>query len=136
VQPARPAPANSNGKATTAAPKVEAPPLPDDEQVIYEAAGKEFIDVAAACLDTDTDDVKARLHALGYERIPGDKGKRLDAYRRLKADGNGPDETPEMVEARTPDLTGGDYIPAQAALGLADTDAAQAALDSAAGLFD
>lgn len=67
-------------------PKATPPaaPLPDDEQVVYEAAGKDFINAAAANLATDADDIKARLHALGYDRIPGDKGKRLDAYRKLR----------------------------------------------------
>lgn len=67
-------------------PQLVSGPLPDDEQVIYETAGREFIPAVAALLETDTDTIKARLHALGYERIPGDQRKRIDAYRRLKAD--------------------------------------------------
>lgn len=90
---AQPKPA-ANGKATPvkpAQPQPEPPPadpgpLPDDEQVVYEAAGKEFVTIAAAILETDMATVKTRLQALGYERIPGDKGKRLDAFRRLKTD--------------------------------------------------
>lgn len=74
----------ANGKPKIAAPTDPAGPLPDDEQVIYEAPGKEFVTVAAAILETDTDTVKERLHALGYDRIPGDKGKRLDAFRQLR----------------------------------------------------
>jgi hypothetical protein len=108
--PARPAPANGNA-TQPAAPKVEQPPLPDDEQVIYEAAGKEFINVAAALLETDGDGVKARLHALGYDRVPKEAAARLDMYRRLKAENNAQ--------------------PAQAALAIEDTDATQAALETA-----
>lgn len=74
----------TNGKPKIAAPTAESGPLPDDEQVVYEAPGKEFVTVAAAILETDTDTIKERLHALGYDRIPGDKGKRLDAFRQLR----------------------------------------------------
>lgn len=67
-------------------PQLVSGPLPDDEMVIAETAVREFIPAVAALLETDTDTIKARLHALGYERIPGDQRKRIDAYRRLKAD--------------------------------------------------
>lgn len=70
VQPAQPQPA----------------PLPDDELVISEASAKEFVQTAAALLETDTATLKDRMKALGYTGIPGDSGKRLDTYRRLKAD--------------------------------------------------
>lgn len=70
VQPAQPQPA----------------PLPDDELVISEAGAKEFVQTAAALLETDTATLKDRMKALGYTGIPGDSGKRLDTYRRLKAD--------------------------------------------------
>lgn len=60
-------------------------PLPDDELVISEATAREFLSAAASCLETDEATVKERLAALGYDRIPGDKGKRLNAYRQLKA---------------------------------------------------
>jgi len=67
-------------------PQLASGPLPDDELVIAETAVREFIPAVAALLETDTDTIKARLHALGYERIPGDQTKRIDAYRRLKGD--------------------------------------------------
>lgn len=67
-------------------PQLASGPLPDDELVIAETAVREFIPAVAALLETDTDTIKARLHALGYERIPGDPTKRIDAYRRLKGD--------------------------------------------------
>lgn len=66
-------------------PQLASGPLPDDELVIAETAVREFIPAVAALLETDADMIKARLHALGYERIPGDPTKRIDAYRRLKA---------------------------------------------------
>lgn len=69
---------------TPAATPADNGPLPDDEQVIYETSAREFIPAIAALLETDADMIKARLHALGYERIPGDQTKRIDVYRRLK----------------------------------------------------
>jgi hypothetical protein len=107
VTPPTPA---ANGKPPAQPVEPQPAPLPDDEQVIYETSVSGFVNAAAAILETDADDVKARLHELGYERIPGDKGKRLDAYRRIKS-GNA----------------------AQPALALEDTDATQAALASARG---
>ena len=78
-----PAPAATNGKAQPA----QAPgPLPDDELTIEEAPAAQFIPAAAALLETDTDTLKARLKALGYERIPGKPAERVAAYRALKAD--------------------------------------------------
>ena len=113
--------APSNGNATNGnaravqsepSPQYDPGPLPDDELVISEGVAANFLLATAALLETDADTVKARLHALGYERIPGDKAKRLDAYRRLKAD-IGP--------------------AGQEALFTEDTDAAKAAVDTAAG---
>lgn len=69
---------------TPAATFADNGPLPDDEQVIYETSTREFIPAVAALLETDTGTIKARLHALGYERIPGARAKRIDVYRRLK----------------------------------------------------
>ena len=41
--------------------------------------------VAAALLDVEADAIKERLHALGYDRIPGKPAERVAAYRKLKA---------------------------------------------------
>lgn len=60
-------------------------PIPDDEQVVREAAARDFIPVTAALLTTDGAAVVERLKALGYEGIPGNPLARLDAYRKLKA---------------------------------------------------
>ena len=65
---------------------IEAGPLPADEMVISETPANEFLAAAAAILETDTDVVTERLKALGYKGIPGDRAKRIDAYRRLRAD--------------------------------------------------
>lgn len=40
---------------------------------------------AAALLDVEADAIKERLHALGYDRIPGKPAERVAAYRKLKA---------------------------------------------------
>ena len=61
-------------------------PLPDDELTIEEAPATQFIAAAAGLLETDTDTLKARLKALGYERIPGKPAERVAAYRKLRAD--------------------------------------------------
>ena len=84
-----PAPPAANGKTQPA----QAPgPLPDDELTIEEAAAAQFIAAAAGLLETDTDTLKARLKALGYERIPGKPAERVVAYRRLRDDmGNADD---------------------------------------------
>lgn len=101
------------------APSVHLPtdpgPLADEEQVIYEAPAREFINVAAALLELEAIDVKERLHALGYDRIPGKPAERVAAYRKLR----------DYEGEATP-----------AALPLDDPDATQAAKDTAAGLFD
>ena len=60
--------------------------MPDDELTIEEAPAAKFIPTAAALLETDTDTLKARLKALGYERIPGKPVERVAAYRKLRAD--------------------------------------------------
>lgn len=107
------APQATNGKPVAS---TDPGPLPDDELTIQEAPARDFLNVAAALLETDGDDLKARLHALGYERIPGDAGKRLAAYRQLRAQ-------PKPVAA-------------QVALIEDDPDAAQAALATARGELD
>ena len=60
-------------------------PLPDDEQAIYETPAGDFLRVTASFLDTDFDELKAHLKALGYSGVPGVPEKRLAAYRALKA---------------------------------------------------
>ena len=78
------------GEVINVTPPAPAPsdpgPLPDDEQAVLDAAPREFLSMAASMLDTDTDTVKARMHALGYTSIPGKPDARLTAYRKLRAD--------------------------------------------------
>jgi hypothetical protein len=102
----RPAPAKPTTNGKPAAPQPEpAGPLPDDELIISEATAKDFLTAAAAALDTDTDDVKARLHQLGYNSIPGDRAKRLDAYRRMR-DAQ-PDPAQAAIIQTEPEVTPG-----------------------------
>lgn len=78
TQPRPPAPTtNGNGNADPG-------PLADDELIISEAAGRDFLNVAAKQLGTDAETIKARLHALGYTAIPGKAAGKVDAYRKLK----------------------------------------------------
>lgn len=88
--PAPPAPAKAQPQAQ---PQRQAPPatngndpgpLADDELTIEEAPATQFIAAAAGLLKTDTATLKARLKALGYERIPGKPAERAAAYRKLK----------------------------------------------------
>ena len=67
-------------------PATDPGPTPDDELIIEEATAAHFIAAAAGLLDTDTATLKARLKALGYERIPGKPAERVAAYRRLRDD--------------------------------------------------
>ena len=76
-------PPAANGKAQHAA---DSGPLPDDELTIEEAPAAQFIAAAAGLLETDIDTLKARMKALGYERIPGKPAERVAAYRKLRAD--------------------------------------------------
>jgi len=67
------------------APAVTIAPPPSDEDVtIREASARDFVNVAAALLDTDPDDLKGRLKALGYTGIPGKPDERVKAYHALK----------------------------------------------------
>lgn len=84
--PAQPARATGNGQQQTQPPATDPGPTPDDELIIEEATAAHFIAAAAGLLDTDTDTLKARLKALGYERIPGKPAERVAAYRRLRDD--------------------------------------------------
>lgn len=78
------APPAANGKP--AQPAADSGPLPDDELTIEEAPAAQFIAAAAGLLETDTETLKARMKALGYERIPGKPAERVAAYRKLRAD--------------------------------------------------
>ena len=80
--PAQPARATGNGQQSATDPG----PAPDDEMIIKEATATQFIAAAAGLLDTDEATLKARLKALGYERIPGKPAERVAAYRRLRDD--------------------------------------------------
>ena len=106
-------------QATASSPAQATPPddgpLADDELTIKEAPAADFVNVAAALLEVDAAAVKDRLHALGYERVPGKPAERVAAYRKLR----------DYEGEATP-----------AALPLDDPDATQAAKDTAAGLFD
>lgn len=67
------------------APAVTIAPPPSDEDVtIREASARDFVNVAAALLDTDPDDLKGRLKNLGYTGIPGKPDERVKAYHALK----------------------------------------------------
>ena len=92
------APPAANGKAQTA---TDPGPLPDDELTIEEAPAAQFIAAAAGLLETDTDTLKARLKALGYERIPGKPAERVAAYRRLRDD---PGHADDIMAAAQPAL--------------------------------
>ena len=98
--PAQPA---ANGK-TPAQPAADTGPLPDDELTIEEAPAAKFIPMAAALLETDTDTLKARLKALGYERIPGKPAERVVAYRRLRDDLGQHDDIMQPADAQQPAL--------------------------------
>lgn len=78
-------PPAANGK-TPAQPAGDTGPLPDDELTIEEAPAAQFVATAAGLLETDTETLKARMKALGYERIPGKPTERVAAYRKLRAD--------------------------------------------------
>ena len=106
----------TNGKPAAQPAAVDPGPMPDDELALFEAPAREFVNVAAALLETDGDELKARLHALGYTSIPGDPAKRLAAYRQLKA-------AQTSGAAQPPLITD-------------DPDAVQAAKETALGLFD
>ena len=89
-------PAATNGKAQPATNGTG--PLPDDELTIEEAPATQFIAAAAGLLETDTDTLKARLKALGYERIPGKPAERVAAYRKLRADMGAADDLMAVAE--------------------------------------
>ena len=103
------APPAPNGKAQPAPqaqPAQDNGPLADDELTIEEAPAAQFIAAAAGLLETDTGTLKARLKALGYERIPGKPGERVAAYRKLRDDLGAADdimaEQPALVTVPQP----------------------------------
>ena len=83
--------------------------LDDDELTISEVEPAQFVVTAAALLDTDTDTLKARMKALGYQGIPRDGHKRLDAYRALRRDLGQPDDLmqPALVTVAPDTANGG-----------------------------
>ena len=95
--------------AKPAAPEPEPGPLPDDELTISETEARAFVVTAAALLETDTDTLKARLHALGYTAIPGKAAERVAAYRRLRADLGAADDImqPALVTVAPDTANGG-----------------------------
>ena len=84
-------------------------PLPDDELTISETEARAFVVTAAALLETDTDTLKTRLHALGYTAIPGKAAERVAAYRRLRADLGAADDImqPALVTVAPDTANGG-----------------------------
>ena len=84
-------------------------PLPDDELAIREADARAFVTTAAALLETDTDTLKARLHALGYQAIPGKATERVVVYRKLRADLGAADDImqPALVTVAPDTANGG-----------------------------
>lgn len=87
-----------DGKIVDSHPQPDPGPLPDDEQAIIDEPAKSFIHTAAALVGVDENAVKERLSELGYKTIPGDKQKRLDAYRRLKAADDTAEQEPLFAE--------------------------------------
>lgn len=83
-------------------------PLPDDEQVIAETSAADFISATAVILETDAATIKERLHDLGYTKVPGIVAKRLDAYRKLKAEATAPEQEP-LQEPLFENATNGAY---------------------------
>ncbi len=83
-------------------------PLPDDEQLVSEAPAAQFVNVTASILETDAETVKERMIALGYRGTPRDTPRRLDAYRRLKAD-IGPNVQEELFGETAAAVTNGAY---------------------------
>ncbi len=102
AQPAAP-------KASGRPPANDPGPLPDDELTISETEARAFVVTAAALLETDTDTLKTRLHALGYTAIPGKAAERVAAYRRLRADLGAADDImqPALVTVAPDTANGG-----------------------------
>ena len=104
AQPAAP-------KASARPPANDPGPLPDDELTISETEARAFVVTAAALLETDTDTLKTRLHALGYTAIPGKAAERVAAYRRLRADLGAVDDImqPALVAVEDGHKPGAEY---------------------------
>ncbi len=84
--PAQPARATGNGQQQTQSPATDPGHLHDDEVQINEAKATDFFNVAADLLSTDETAIKARMKALGYDKVPGHSYERVAAYRRLRDD--------------------------------------------------
>ena len=99
----------ANGTPAQATPPDDGP-LADDELTVKETPAADFVNVAAALLEVDAAAVKDRLHALGYDRIPGKPAERVKAYRALKADPAAQDalldDDPDAVQAALATLQG------------------------------
>jgi hypothetical protein len=80
--PANGKPTNGNGRKPT-----NDGPFPDDELVILETAGANFLNSVAALIDRydNAHAAKNALKKLGYGKIPGSAPERLEMYRALKA---------------------------------------------------
>jgi hypothetical protein len=103
---APPAVAKTPAPATKGSGGRDAGPLPDDEVIINETPAGGFITATAALLDEDDEAVKARLHDLGYNRIPGKPADRLTLYRRLRDERPEEATQPALVET-APEVTPG-----------------------------
>lgn len=140
-------PTNGKPAAQPAAAPVDNGPLPDDEQAVYDAPGAEFVPKVAEYLHTDEANVKAHMKRLGHNKIPGIPKERLAIYRQLRGlaerdaidnldDGNGNTGGaigfPLFLELPPADEDNA----AQPPLVTDDPDAAQAAKETAQGLFD
>lgn len=79
-----PSPTQAKTHPAPKAARKSLPPPSDEDVTIREASAREFVNVAAALLDTDTEDLKERLKALGYTGIPGKPDERVKAYHALK----------------------------------------------------
>lgn len=104
-------PATNGNGSQTPEPPTDPGPLADDEQVIFETEAAGFVNNAAALLETDADTLKARMKALGYERIPGKPAERVAAYRRLRADMGAADDImqPALVTVEPATRPGAEY---------------------------
>lgn len=78
------APAQTKTHSAAKAARKSPPPPSDEDVTIREASARDFVNVAASLLSTDTDDLKERLKNLGYTGIPGKPDERVKAYHALK----------------------------------------------------
>lgn len=88
---------------------VEATEPSAGDLAIAEAPARDFVKIAAEMLKTDMETVKARLHALGYVNIPGDKGERVRMYRRLSSEMESEQSALFSGVAEAAEITNGAY---------------------------